>query len=66
MVYREAPKVPFFYGNRDPYVFLNWIKVLEKYFTWRQLKGHSCQDYAKRKLLGAAQALWKQVECQLY
>ena len=66
MVYREAPKVPFFYGNRDPYVFLNWIKVLEEYFTWLQLKGHSCKDYAKRKLLGAAQAWWKEVECQLY
>ena len=61
-----SPEVPFSYGNRDPYVFLNWIKVLEEYFTWCQLKGHSCKDYAKRKLLGDAQAWWKRVECQLY
>eukprot|EP00268_Persea_americana_P028181 TRINITY_DN27408_c3_g1_i1.p1 TRINITY_DN27408_c3_g1~~TRINITY_DN27408_c3_g1_i1.p1 ORF type:complete len:137 (-),score=11.38 TRINITY_DN27408_c3_g1_i1:7-417(-) len=55
-----------FYGNRDPCVFLNWIKVLEDYFTWRQLRGNSCKDYAKRKLLQDAQAWWKKVECQLY
>ena len=66
MVYREALEVPFFYGNRDPYVFLNSIKVFEEHFTWRPLKGHSCKDYAKRKLLRAAQAWWKEVECQLY
>ena len=66
MVYTEAPEVPFFNGNRDRYVFLNWIKVLQEYFTQRQLKGHSCKDYAKRKLLGDAQAWWKEVKCQLY
>ena len=45
---------------------MNWIKVLEDYFTWRQLRGDSCKDYAKRKLQGDARAWWKEVEWQLY
>ena len=66
MVYREAPEVPLFYGNKNPNAFLNWIKVLEEYFQGRQLRGNSCMDYTKRTLIGDAQAWWNKVECQLY
>ena len=51
-----------FDGRLDPYLFLDWMQQLDKYFTWYDLTEPQKVKFAAMKLIGQASQYWTNLE----
>ena len=59
---KEKIEAPTFDGCLDPWVFIDWLRQMEKFFDYYHWAENKKMRYARMKLIGRVDLFWEDLE----